>query len=436
MTDDAVATQLPSPSDGRLITRDFVVVTCTALVFFVYVGMLIPIVPLFVEGPLEAGEFGIGLTIAAFAGAAIVARPAIGRLADRFGRRAVIVGGAVLAAVGGAMSGVVESFPVLLAMRGLTGIGEAAVFVGAATLIADMSPRDRRAESASYFSVAVFGGLGVGPIIGEAVLDDTHFARAFVVAGAFALASGIVGAFAPSRVVSPDAEAGPVEGSSVATLDGVSGDAAGVVADERRPFMHPAALRPGLVLACGVVGFATFSAFLPDYARNVGMSGAGVLFAFYAVVSLVVRIFGARLPETLGPRRAVTIALTNITLGLVVLAVFPSVWALWVSAGLLGLGVAFNYPSLMALTVNRASDRDRAAAVSSFTMFFEIGSVVGGLAIGAFAEVVGKQTAFFGAAAFVLAGMWMLRTQVVPADAPDAGPTARTRPRYVPAAGN
>ena len=41
-------------------------VTAVALIFFVYVGMMVPIVPLFIEGPLDAGEFGIGLTVAVF----------------------------------------------------------------------------------------------------------------------------------------------------------------------------------------------------------------------------------------------------------------------------------------------------------------------------------------------------------------------------------
>jgi hypothetical protein len=43
-----------------LLTRPFLIVTGSALFFFVYIGMLIPIVPLFIEGPLGAGEFGIG----------------------------------------------------------------------------------------------------------------------------------------------------------------------------------------------------------------------------------------------------------------------------------------------------------------------------------------------------------------------------------------
>jgi MFS family permease len=206
----------------------------------------------------------------------------------------------------------------------------------------------------------------------------------------------------------------------------------------KRPFIHPAAVLPGLVLACAVAGFAAYGAFLPDYARDAGMSGAGILFGLYALVSLLVRIFGARLPELLGPRRAVTIALGNIGLGLAVLALTPSTLTLCVASALLGLGVAFNYPSLMALTVNRASDRDRAVAVSSFTMFFEIGSAAGGLAIGALAEVVGKQQAFLGAVVFAVVGIWLLRTKVVPPGAPDGGPTSRMidPPHFIPVAGD
>ena len=117
-----------------------------------------------------------------------------------------MVGGALIAAAGGALSAHVVELWQLLALRGLMGIGEAAVFVGAATLIADLSPRDRRAEGASYFSVAVFGGLGVGPILGERLLGGDQFARAFTYASLFAVGGAVVALFAPSRVVSPDAD--------------------------------------------------------------------------------------------------------------------------------------------------------------------------------------------------------------------------------------
>ncbi len=194
---------------------------------------------------------------------------------------------------------------------------------------------------------------------------------------------------------------------------------------------------PGLVLASGVAAFSSFGAFLPDYARSVGLATSGGLFAVYALVSVLVRIFGATLPERLGPRRAVTIALSNVLVGLAILAFFPTIPALWIAAAFVGFGMAFNYPSLLALTVNRASDSDRAWAVSSFTMFFEVGSVVGGLLIGAFAQAVGKQTGFLGGVFFCAVGLYLLRYRLVPAGSPDAGPTYEHSPvTYAPVAGD
>ena len=407
---------------ARLLTRPFIVVTASALVFFIYIGMLIPVVPLFIEGPLGLGEFGIGLTIAAFAGAAIVARPFLGRIADRFGRRVLLVGGASVAGVTGIAASQVTEFWQLLLLRGVMGIGEAAVFVGAATLIADLSPRDRRAEGASYFSVAVFGGIGIGPVIGEFVLDDTQFEQAFVIAGCFALAAAVVAMFAPARVAPLD----PVD-DTIASAAPVSG---------RRKIMHPAAIMPGVVLAAGVAAFSTFGAFIPDYSREVGLASSGGLFAAYSVTSVLVRIFGATLPERLGPRRAVTIALGTLGIGLSVLAIVPTVAALWAASVLVGIGMAFNYPSLLALTVNRASDSDRAWAISSFTMFFEVGSVFGGLFIGGFAEAVGKQTGFFGGVLCCVVGLYLLRFKLVPAGSPEAGPASRAAETYTPVAGD
>ncbi len=407
----------------RLVSGPFVVVTLAAFAFFLYIGMLVPIVPLFIEGPLDAGELGIGVNVAVFATAAILARPTISRIADRRGRRFVIVVGATFAGIGGALSGQVDHFAALLPLRALTGVGEAAVFVGAATLIADLSPKARRAEGASYFSVAVFSGLGAGPIISEWLLDDTMFERAFVIAGMSAAAAAVIALFAPPRVIAPD--------DDPAAVDAPPTDATGW-----RRFVHPAALQPGLVLACGVGGLMTFFAFTPDYARSVGLATSGGLFLTYAIVSLIIRIFGAKLPERLGPRRAVTIALSLLASGLVLLAAVPEIPALWVGSALIGLGVAFNYPSLLALTVNRVGDHERARAVSSFTMFFEIGSAVGGLTIGAFAQIVGKQIGFLGGVVSCLIGLWLLRTKVVPSDAPDAGPSAPEPHVYTPIAGD
>jgi MFS family permease len=399
-------------TEDRLVTRPFVIVTLSAFAFFMYIGTLVPLVPLFIEGPLKGGEFALGLNAAVFATAAIFARPALGRLADRYGRRSIIIAGALTAATGGMLMSQTDSLAVLMFLRVLTGVGEAAVFVGAATLIADLSPRDRRAEGASYFSVAVFSGLGMGPVFSEWLLDDVNFERTFIAAGGFALLAAAIAVFAPARVESPDDD-------GMTAVDSTRRGAPPMkaLADSGIfKFVHPAAILPGAVLALGVGGLTTFFLFIPDYARSHGFNSSGGLFLAYALVSLVIRLFGAKLPERLGTRRSVSIALSAMALGLAVFALFPSVPGLWVGAVLIGLGAAFNYPSLMALTVNNASDEERASAISSFTMFFEIGSAGAGLTIGVLAQLVGKQAGFYGGVVSCLVGLWLLRSKVAPAD--------------------
>ncbi len=65
-------------------------------------------------------------------------------------------------------------------MRLLGGIGEAAFFVGAASMITDLAPESRRGEAISYWSVAVYGGLAFGPLLGNLLLGDDHFDRVWL----------------------------------------------------------------------------------------------------------------------------------------------------------------------------------------------------------------------------------------------------------------
>jgi MFS family permease len=382
----------PAIGPTRLITRPFVSVTITAFVFFFYIGIVLVTIPRFIEEELGAGEFGVGLAIASFAAAAIVARPFLGRLIEQFGRRAIMMFGALLAAVSGAMLGLSTELWHVLVLRSFMGLGEAALFVGAATLIADLAPPHRRAESASYFSVAVYGGLGLGPSIGEWVLGDGRYEMTFLVAAGFSALAAITVLGVPRRV---DRSSSPVASGT------------------KPPLFHRAAFWPGVVLASGIAAFSVFAAFLPDYARTVGLAGSAGLFLLYSAVSLSLRLFGARLPERLGEHRMVTVALGSLMVGLTLMSAVAEPWALSVGAGVVGVGMAFLYPSLMANVVNRVDDAERASALSTFTMFFELGSVVGGVVLGAIGQLFGKRAGFLGGAVITVLGLVALWQTVV-----------------------
>ena len=372
-------------------TAPFVVVTAATFFFFGFVGLVVTTLPRFIEHELGGDGVAIGLNLAVFSVAAIAARPLISRIGDRLGRRVLMVGGSLLAGAAAAATGFASSLLELVPLRALSGVGEAALFVGAATLISDLSPPDRRAEGASYFSLAVFGGLGVGPVVGEIVLGDGRYRAAFLCAALFCVTAALVALAAPNRV------------------PGVARPPAG----ERGPLYHRAAFLPGLVLACGIAGFAAFNAFLPTHAEAIGMPASGP-FVVYSVMCVVLRLAGARLPERVGLGNAVSIGLVLLASGLLLLSLLDQPRGVYVATVVLSMGMALLYPSLMAFTVNSVSEEERARALATFTMFFEVGIAAGGLLLGPVARWSGDRGAFAGGAALVVVGLWVLRRKLIP----------------------
>lgn len=98
------------------------------------------------------------LVVTAFAGMRIVSALFSGRLVDRFGEAGVLVTGIALAAVTSGAAGFAQSYPQLLILRGLGGLGSAMFTVSAVVLLIRMSPPQVRGRANSVF----FGGFLVG----------------------------------------------------------------------------------------------------------------------------------------------------------------------------------------------------------------------------------------------------------------------------------
>ena len=82
-----------------LFTPAFITVALAELAYFTADGMLLPALPRFVEGPLGRGNVAVGLVIGAFSVSAFFLRPWAGGVADRRGRRLLMVAGASLFAI-------------------------------------------------------------------------------------------------------------------------------------------------------------------------------------------------------------------------------------------------------------------------------------------------------------------------------------------------
>jgi MFS family permease len=371
---------LRRPNDQpRLVTPLFLLIMLATFAYFVSVGALVPTLPRFVKQVLGGSDAAVGLVIGSFAFSAIVLRPAVGRLGDTRGRRLLIVAGAGFVAVSVTAYTLAGSLTTLLLLRLVSGVGEAGFYVGAASVINDLAPDARRGEALSYFSLALYGGLAVGPVVGESVLELASFPTVWLVAGAFAVAAGILGL--PVRDTRLEPAERPAGGRIV----------------------HPAGLMPGVVMACSVCGLAGFNTFVPLYALDIGLEGSRAVFVTYSVIVMLIRSFGARIPDVMGPRRAAPTALGVSGLGLWIMAAWPGSEGLYAGTALFAVGQALAFPALMTIAVEAAPASERAAVVGTFTAFFDLAFGGGAIGLGAVAEVFGYRGSF-GVAGAVAAG--------------------------------
>ncbi|GIL38942.1 MFS transporter [Roseiterribacter gracilis] len=117
----------------------------------------------------------------------------LGRIADRWPRRNVIVAGVLIWSLATVACGLATDFPTLFIARIWVGIGEAALAPAAVSMIADLFPPSRRGFAIGVFLTGMVVGGGAAISIGGALLS--------LIEGGAVQAWPIVGAMAPWRSV-------------------------------------------------------------------------------------------------------------------------------------------------------------------------------------------------------------------------------------------
>lgn len=369
----------------RLFTPSFAVVTAAGFAYFTSIGATLPVLPLYIKGPLAGGGVAVGIGVGAFSISAVFLRPFVGKLGDQIGRRPIMVGGGLIAALSIALYGLHNALWWLVPLRLVTGIGEALFFTGATTAVQDLAPDERRGEAASLFSLSLFGGLAVGPLLGEAILGRDRYDLVWLVAALIGL------------------------GTALLALGYRDPHQRGAV--EPAPVIHRGAVAPGLALAMNVTGFTAFAAFMPLYAKHdLHLTGSRFVFALYSVVVLLIRLFGARLPDVVGPRRAASAAALFVAAGLGTMAAWDTSRGLYVATVIFSIGHALAFPALLTLAVQSASPSKRGAAVGTFTAFFDIAYGFGAVPLGLVVALTGNRGGFVAASIAAFFGFLILRT--------------------------
>jgi MFS family permease len=378
---------------SRLLTPAFLAVSLASLAYFIADGITIPILQKFVVGPLGGDRVAVGIAYGAFSLTALVLRPLAGSFSDRRGRRPLIVGGAVLFAVGVLGHLVATTIPILIVMRLVMGAGEAFVFVGVLSAVSDLAPEGRRGEAISYFSLSLYLGVAIGPFIGEALLDQNRFAVVWIAAALMAGVAALFGLRVPeTRPAATDAPGAPI----AVPLRGW------------RSVVHPGGVLPGLVLLASTTGMGGFFSFGKLYADSLGMDGAGPVFATLAVIVIVFRSLMPWMPDRLGARRAASIALTFNAAGMVVIGLWTDPAGFYAGTAVFAFGVCFAFPALSTLTTLTVPPAERGAALGTFSAFLDLAFGAAPVLLGFVAEANGFGAVFLVSAAVAASGLVLL----------------------------
>jgi MFS family permease len=363
------------------------------------VGAVLPVLPRYIHGPLDAGNIAVGVVIGSYAITGLLLRPLAGRLADRRGRKPAVLLGSILVSVAGFLYLLPLGVAGLIGTRLILGAGEGTVFTAGSAWIVDIAPPERRGRVIGLYGLAVWGGLSAGPLVGELLLHAGGYSPVWLFAGA----SPLVGALIALRLPDPfHPLANPEE--------------------EHHPLIAREAVRPGAALALASLGYATVASFVVLHLEARGIGHGAVVFGAFATMVVVTRLIGGDLPDRVGPARVATAAALVEAIGLATMAVAQSLAV--ALGGALAMGAAFSllYPSLSLIVVGRVAETRRGAALGTFTAFFDAGIGFGAPLAGIAAALTDYEGAFLFAAAIAVVSAATIAVAISPAAAPSSRP--------------
>jgi ACDE family multidrug resistance protein len=148
--------------------RNFYIIQVITLMAVMGVASISPAFPRIVEA-LGISETEVGLLIVAFTLPGVVMTPFLGVLADRVGRKRLLVPSLFLFGLAGSACALATEFNVLITLRVLQGFGAAALGSINLTVLGDLYQGERRAVALGLNSSVLNIGIAAYPLLGGAL---------------------------------------------------------------------------------------------------------------------------------------------------------------------------------------------------------------------------------------------------------------------------
>lgn len=128
-------------------------------------GMIMPVIPLYGR-TFDVSSTMIGLLVTSFGVARLLANYPAGQLADRLGRRRLLLAGPLVSAGGASIAFLTSDYWLLITALAIQGVGSAIYATAAMTTLADISTEENRGRMMSLHQGSLLLGASFGPSVG------------------------------------------------------------------------------------------------------------------------------------------------------------------------------------------------------------------------------------------------------------------------------
>ena len=372
-----------------LFTRPFVLLCCAIFLGYANQWVLMPLIPLYVDA-LGGSAFVAGLAILAFSLPSFTIRPFVGRIADRGNPAGVMAGGLLLLAAGSAL--MLVPFLTMVFVAGVVrGVGWSGMNVGGYVTLAGAAPQERRGEAAGYYTGAMACASMVFPAAALWIVESRGgFQSAFLLSSLMALASLPIALVIGKRKVGPkpQPQAGADSGWAGLIDRGVL-------------------IATGLNL-CTTLAMPSVMAFLPLYARSLGIEHIGVFYVLAGITSILFRPLLGKKSDAMGRGPALALGLGAQLIGLTLILVAHDLSLILAGGVFIAVGSAMTGAATTALAMDLTNPASRGRGMATFSVSYQIGAGVGAIISGALADLVGLRGMYAGSIAITLMGLVLL----------------------------
>lgn len=344
------------------------------------VGIVVPLLPVYAHHSGASG-FAIGLIFGSFSISRTIFPPYFGRWSDRRGRKPLIVVGLLAYTIIAALFLFFSDVTSLIVIRFFQGIASAALMPVIQAYVGDIAPRGREGLTLGCFNLALFLGLGFGPVIGGAVQDTWGLSAAFMAMGLLSFVGGLM-----AQVFLP-----PTAAERIIRKPKPMGSWKRLISD--REIIGLFIFRFGYTFGIGSIwGFLPV---LADTEHNLSAAAIGFIIMLGVLLSGLTQIPMGLAADRLDKRKLVALGGGAACIGLAAIECASSYSGLIAVNALFGIGGGICMAAHMALAVQKGGRMNSMGSVMAvLTVAHSTGMMAGALAAGLAMDLVSLRIVF------------------------------------------